>query len=393
MSQRIFLHVGNPKTGTTFLQRILWSHRDALRDQGVLLPGHGFADHFRACIDVREAAGRVRDPRAVSGAWQRLVDEMAAWDGDSVVSHELFAPATAEQARRAIDRLAGAEVHVVVTARDLLRQIPAEWQEHLKHRSTLTFAEFVDAVRHEGPAAKWFWRVQDVPAVLDRWGASLPRDRVHLITVPPAGAGVDQLWKRFIALVGVDDTGFDLSAGRSNSSVRAEQAELLRRLNTALGDRLPVRGGYSEMVKSLLAHELLADRPGTRFGLVGEGRDFAAQRSKEMVTAVERLDVDVIGDLQELLPDVSAEVPVSGDAEVSAESVLEESVEALAAVLDRLGAVTQVRDRLVRDMQFRPVRHLLIGQSMRRPLLGRWRGWYWRLMGALPDRLRHPRGR
>ena len=86
---------------------------------------------------MREQAQHRRDQRSIHGAWDKLVDEMAAWHGDSIVSHELFAPATAEQAARAIAKLDFAEVHVVVTARDLARQIPAEWQEHLKHRSTI----------------------------------------------------------------------------------------------------------------------------------------------------------------------------------------------------------------------------------------------------------------
>ena len=40
------------------------------------------------------------------------------------------------------------EVHVVLTARDLARQIPAEWQENVKHRGRRSFARFMG----------WSWR-------------------------------------------------------------------------------------------------------------------------------------------------------------------------------------------------------------------------------------------
>ena len=39
MAERVYLHVGLPKTATTYLQTILWANRDALEGQGVRLPG------------------------------------------------------------------------------------------------------------------------------------------------------------------------------------------------------------------------------------------------------------------------------------------------------------------------------------------------------------------
>ena len=61
-------------------------------------------------------------------------------------------------------------------ARDLARQIPAEWQETVKHRGRQQFRRFVaDLVHDDRTDAKgWFWKVQGMPAVLERWGAELP---------------------------------------------------------------------------------------------------------------------------------------------------------------------------------------------------------------------------
>ncbi len=38
MTRRAFVHIGLPKTGTTYLQAVLAHHRDALRESGVLYP-------------------------------------------------------------------------------------------------------------------------------------------------------------------------------------------------------------------------------------------------------------------------------------------------------------------------------------------------------------------
>ena len=39
MAERVLLHIGAPKAGTTFLQTILWKNRESLGAQGLLVPG------------------------------------------------------------------------------------------------------------------------------------------------------------------------------------------------------------------------------------------------------------------------------------------------------------------------------------------------------------------
>jgi len=346
VARRVFLHVGTTKSGTTFLQRVLWGHRTQLLESGLLLPGTGGPDHYAAALDVREEPYRLADPDLVPGAWGRLVDQIRDWSGDALVSHELWAPATAEQATRATSLLGDAEVHVVVTARDLARQVPSEWQEHLKHRSTVSFPEFVAQVRSEprgpfSPNGYYFWDEQDLPSLASRWSHT----SVHLVTVP-RGAGPDVLWSRFTGVLGIDASGFDLEAARTNTGLGAEQAELLRRLNNALGDRLPLPGPYTQMVKTLLANNVLNTRPGSSFALTGEDHAYAVDKARAMVAELEGL-CDVVGDLGELIPADEPPADALGDAAVSADAVLGESVEALVEVLERL-ATERTRNRRLR---------------------------------------------
>ena len=350
MARRIFLHVGTTKSGTTFLQRVLWAARDLVRERGLLLPGTGGPDHYSAALDVREEPFRLAEPERVDQAWSRLVEEMSAWPGDALVTHELFAPATAEQVRRALSQLDGTEVHVIVTARDLARQVPSEWQEHLKHRSVLTFPQFVHEVRTDprgpfSPNGYFFWDQQDLGGLLSRWG-QVPSDRVHVVTVPQRPARPDLLWTRFTSVLGIEAADVDLAAARTNSSLDAEQAELVRRINAALGERLPLPGAYTGMVKVALAHRVLAGRRGTSFALTGEHHAFAVERAHDMVVEVERLGPQVVGDLQDLIPPESPPAGVSGDAAVEPEAVLDEAVEALVEVLERLDREREKTRRL-----------------------------------------------
>ena len=117
MARRVFVHLGLPKTATTYLQTILWSSRDRLRADGLLLPGEERRDHLWASRVVREDPNLAKHPELHRTAWARLRQALGEWDGDGLVSHEFFAAASPPQAARMIDDLAPAEVHVVATAR------------------------------------------------------------------------------------------------------------------------------------------------------------------------------------------------------------------------------------------------------------------------------------
>jgi hypothetical protein len=388
--RRVFVHVGSPKTGTTFVQGVLWSQRALAAEQGLLLPLDSFFDHYLATLDVRGIAGKGDHPERAVGAWERLVAVALEGEGTALISHELFAAATAEQAATALAAFGDAEVHVVLTARDLVRQVPAEWQEHVKHRHTHGLPEFVDELRRDRGRRRWFWQVQDFADVLDRWGRALPRSRVHVVTVPPPGSPPELLWGRFASLLGLEPGAFDLAVRRTNTSLGLEQAELLRRLNVELGERLPLPGPYTAVVKNVLAQQILAGRHGTPLALDHDDTQFALERSRDIADRLTQAGVDVVGDLEELVPGPAGlpfepwpTYPATADAVLA-----EEGVAALAALLPRLAEQRaenrRLRDRLgeIRDA---PYRFAMIRTSERRPLLGRARRVYQRR-----PRLRRP---
>ncbi len=71
---RVFLHIGEPKTGTTFLQQVMWGNRRELAAQGLVLPGHHAQDHFRASQDLR---GMTKLPSDPAGSWTGEWDILA----------------------------------------------------------------------------------------------------------------------------------------------------------------------------------------------------------------------------------------------------------------------------------------------------------------------------
>ena len=389
---RILLHVGSPKTGTTFLQQVLWSQRAAAAEQGLLLPGERFFHHYLASLDVRGLSSRPEHPEEAKGIWPRLVAEAEAWPGTVLISHELFASARADQCRAALDAFSPAtEVHVVLTARDLVRQIPAEWQEHVKHRSTTSLPAFVSQIREDQQRHSWFWRVQDFADILERWGSTLAPERFHVVTFPPVGADPDALWRRFSALLGLQPDTFDTRRTRSNSSLGLEQAELLRRVNRELGGRLPLPGPYTRVIKNILAHRVLAERKGTPLTLDAEDAAFARRQSARIAERLHASGIDVVGDLGELVPDDGAAGHPDSYLDAADEVVAEEAVAALAATYTilshRITAHQEALDR-VKALRERPFRVALGEASRQRPLLGKARKGY-ELARGLRSRLAH----
>ena len=299
MAARVFFHIGLPKTGTTYLQSILWANREQLAAGGMLLPGLDRRDHLWASCVVRgdPKVGR-RHPRAET-AWERLVSDVAAWPGDAVISHEFFCSASAEQAAAAVSELAPAEVHLVITARDTLGLFVSSWQEAIKNKETVTLDDYC-AETSENPVVVWNWRALDLGLVLQRWGSVVPAQHVHVLPVAPANTGGEDLWDRFATLVGLTTEAIDVSQGFQNRSMGVVETETLRRINGRLEgfERAIDRGVW---VRSFLADERLVPRAGEKFWPSPEQVADCRSRGRRAVELIRERGFDVVGRPDDLL--------------------------------------------------------------------------------------------
>jgi hypothetical protein len=301
VTERLYLHVGAPKSGTTYVQGVLEHNRRRLADAGVLVVGERHLDRIHAAMVVREDSRLDSLPERASSAWSRLVAEVRQWPGDAaVLSYELFAGATSDQVRRALADLDGIEVHVVITARDLGRSVPSAWQERLKFALTTPLERWRPRPESAGARAEWGWRTMDPSGVAARWGSSLPADRVHIVTVPRPPASEDELWRRFAAATGLSHVDVELAFARSNESLGLVEAELLRRVNERI--RPPITGNREQALwlRDTLAHGILAELGREPIGLTDEQFADATTRAADAIKALADSGYDVQGDLRDL---------------------------------------------------------------------------------------------
>ncbi len=310
VGRRVVLHIGAPKSGTTYVQSRLHRNAAELAEHGVLVPrarpGEGPASlGFRAALDltgVRMGRGRAYS----DGYWPRLVDLVAEHPGVSVVSDEAFVRADDAAARRAVAELgaAGAEVDVVYTARDLARQLVSGWLEGLKHGRSQPFAAYLDAARSDLLKAM---RAYELPPVLGRWRDALAegvgeRGRLHLVTVPPEGADRSLLWTRFLDPAGIDPAWTPAPAARANAAVGLAEAQLLRLLNERLGDDARRGRRLHGVVRDVVVGQGWAGDDATRVRLDPGHADWVAQRTTAWTDWVRHSGVRVVGDLADLVP-------------------------------------------------------------------------------------------
>lgn len=300
MADRVYWHVGLPKTGTTYLQRILWSSVERLRGEGITIPGSRHRDHLWAALDLQEDTNLARRNPGAPGAWERLCREVDDVEGTALLTHEFFCGADVDQVERGLARLAPAEVHVVITARDAAAMLAAGWQEDVKNGDTRELRELAG----NEDRAQFGWWVWDLERVLQRWGQVVPHDRIHVLPMPRRGEPADRHWTNFAQVIGFAGD-VEMPPTEVNSSIGVVQIEALRKVNARLRGFGAARA-RGEWIRGYLGENHLARQDGERLRLDQDLLEECRSRSRRAVELVEQRGHPVVGELANLLvPDAT----------------------------------------------------------------------------------------
>jgi len=320
MTRRVYLHIGAPKTGTTYVQDRLGLNAASLADHGIHFPSRSplvspALFQFRAALDLlgQDWGG---EPGHAVGNWDALVKRVRRKSGSVVISHEILAPARAEIVARAMADLEGSEVHVVYSARDLGRAVPAAWQESIKQGRKWTYRKFLRNIRLEKP---WFYRALDLPTVLGTWGAGLPPERIHVVTVPhrpdpgpgkprksrssvPVQTSGDPLWLRFCEVFGIDPAWAPRDSDRTNQSLGVAETQVIRHLNRRLERATRREATYDALIRQMLAQDRFVDRTSAPVRLPPSDYDWAEEVAERWIHYLKQSGVHVVGDYDDLRP-------------------------------------------------------------------------------------------
>lgn len=228
MARRLIVHVGQMKSGTTFIQQTLAHNRDVLLDAGVLYPGPRF-NQQHACYGL---CGRdvywVRDPAPYHDSASALVESIVDHPGTVLVSAEALSCMAADGVERFARRIGGFD-SVVVTIRNLLSTLLSAWQQGAKRGSEMSLDEFFTRLHRERETESGLWRNYAFGNTV-RWWSRFAETNV-LVVESFARDEVAAAFLRAAGIDGVDLSVPELSAQDRNLSLRREDVELLRALN------------------------------------------------------------------------------------------------------------------------------------------------------------------
>ena len=329
----LFLHVGCSKTGTSSLQAGLWMSVEALAAEGVGLPYVCRPAHIGGLLrplgwrPVVGFAGEHR-PKALRQVTATIRETAGA---TLLASNEDLAEVRPEDvdAIASLCDEAGVDLHLVLTVRDWAQQLPSDYQQFLKHRLADGYSDFLGDVRERrGGWADQFWRRQDPIDILDRWGRVADPSRTHVIIVPSYSQDPDGVFNLMGSVVGFESAAVTRPKGSVNASFGVVESEVFRRVNAALGDRLPdYKRDYTEAVRWPFAHGVLARSASPKLTLPPEHLGWVQDLARRTVTTIRDRGYQVHGDLDALVPDESSARPLPAYDEAA---VAEASVTALA---------------------------------------------------------------
>ena len=223
--RRLILHVGEHKTGSTYLQKRLSAERDYLASQGVWFPeefisifGHHKIPSFLQWTVDEEGMQQVRMSLAGSSAPADT----------AIVSSENFCTLRPERLVLLADVLSDWDVEVVYFLRHLGGFWVSHWQEVIKHGGDATFPEYL--ARASGPDSGQRSRL-DQASQIENLAAAFGREKVHIVAYDNLLYDNVDLYEYFMKLAVGLELQDQSSDERVNRSFEAERVELLRALN------------------------------------------------------------------------------------------------------------------------------------------------------------------
>jgi hypothetical protein len=304
--------------------------------------------------------------------WDRLVrDIQAAGHQQVFLSSEFFAEADDESVRRVVEDLGGSDVHVVVTLRSLTRILPSQWQQYLQNGYHFPYLEWLDGILSRPPRTPTpgFWRRHRHDALVARWASVVGVQNLTAVVVDESDPLM--LLRTFEWMLGLPDGFLAVEEGRTNRSLTAAEAELVRQLNAEFSGRpWPDRSyarfmRYGAVERMKTARQPAPDEP--RITTPAWALARAAEISAEMAENIIALGVNIVGDISTLgqsLADMSATEPDPRPAK----PLIPVDAAALAVLGAFIagGAGGQTTEETVRDVDSRSLAKVLAQRSWRR---------------------------
>ena len=220
---RYVFHIGPHKTGSTYIQKILYDNKEFLGDCRIHYPMHAIGPQFGHHKLVEQI--KKRDREAVSEFFRLVTDE----DSDvTIVSSENFDALDREDLALLHEFVEDENLTFIYFKRNSTDLLYSFWQELVKHGSTESFFEY--ALKHL--TFPYLSRLLNHRLVLDSYADEFG-DASVIVADYDIATNDATLFETFCGLLDLNEVATVSSKDKINRSMSAIDAEILRALNIA----------------------------------------------------------------------------------------------------------------------------------------------------------------
>ena len=259
MADRILIHAGFHKSGTTALQYCFDKNRKSLKSHGVTYLVTTGRAHHRPAWSLTERIwgwkeqGGERIPETV---WRDFATRVKKSSGIALISSEFFCEANVDQVAKAKRDLGSAPVEVVFTVRPFAKILASSYQQFLKYGIKLRYEEWLEEMFHNRGKSKHtptFWPRAAVSEVVTRWAGVFGSSHVSILLANEEKPHF--IFDEFNRLLGLAEGFLKPSDVGGNRSMTADEVELLWRVNNRF-DRSRGWDEYRAMIREGYVHYL-----------------------------------------------------------------------------------------------------------------------------------------
>ncbi len=314
MAEKLILHAGFHKSGTTALQRAFAANAELLSSYGIFYPPSSRQAHHRAAwgLTSRVWGWRNNGGKEISSAqWKSLVRRIKRAKGTVLISSEFFTEAKPQHIEQIREDLRNIPIEIVFTSRPFIKILASSYQQFLKYGVRARYDKWLDEMFHKHDVSKvtpTFWRRSQVDDVVNSWVEVFGAENVTVILADESQPRF--IFDEFERILGVPAGSLPLPEDGANRSMTLEESHLLFLIN-GLYDRSYGWDEYRAMIRDGYVR-FLSDKTKPRSGAKKlPTPEWAAKEAAALtqrhLTRLREMGISVRGDETRYL---SASVPI-----------------------------------------------------------------------------------
>jgi len=235
MADRIVIHAGFHKSGTTALQSCFAKNRNTLATLGVIYPRVEGRAHHHPAWSLLERTWGWKDhggKLVPAKVWKDFARRVRRSNGTVLISSEFFSEANREQLLKAKSELGDAPFDIVFTVRPFVKILASSYQQFLKYGIKLGYEEWLEEMlrnRRASVHTPTFWPRAAVSEVVARWAEVFGASNVRVVLADEERPNF--IFDEFNSILGLGQGFLKPSEVGGNRSMTVDEVELLLRVN------------------------------------------------------------------------------------------------------------------------------------------------------------------